>query len=277
MQEELQQITEVYQLLTQFFVNYSFQIIGALIILVIGLYFGRKLSQWTLALCTRKNLDVTLSHFIASLVKIIFITFIAIIALSKIGISITPFIAAIGALSLGAGLAVQGLLSNYSAGLNIILTRPFVVGDTIEVQGVSGQVQEVTLAHTVLTDEDDVMITIPNRHIVGEIIHNSQTETLVQAIVGVAYETDVEQAIHVITDAIAGIESLQTGRQAQVGIDNFGDSSINLCARVWVPTKQYHALRFQINQAIFAALQAESIKIPFPQREVMLLPKENQG
>lgn len=273
MQEEIQQITEIYQLITQFFVNYSFQIIGAVIILIIGLFIARKLSHWTLSFCARKNLDVTLSNFIASLVKIVFISFIAIIALSKIGISITPFIAAIGALSLGAGLAVQGLLSNYSAGLNIILTRPFVVGDTIEVQGVGGLVKEVTLAHTLLSDEDDVIITIPNRHIVGEIIHNSQAETLVQAKVGIAYGSDPQTAVEVIKNCLEKIDGINKDRTPQVGIDGFGDSSIDLCARVWVPTKQCHAFRFKINQAIFSALDEAGINIPFPQREITLLNK----
>ncbi len=271
MQEEIKQITAIYQVVTEFLVTYSFQIIGALVILLVGLFIAKKVSNVTLALCERKNLDVTLSHFIANVVRIIVVTFIAIIALSKVGISVTPFIAAVGALSLGAGLAVQGLLSNYSAGLNIILTRPFIVGDTIEVQGVSGQVKEIRLAYTMLSDEDDVIITIPNRHIVGEIIHNSQSDTLVEATIGIAYHCNPEKAIDTIIHALHSLDAINHTRQPQVGIEGFGDSSIDLCARVWVPTKQFHTLRYQINLCIFNALTQNGFDIPFPQREVTLL------
>ncbi len=102
------------------------------------------------------------------MLNIVVMVMISIMALSKIGISVTPFIAAIGAISLGAGLALQGLLANYAAGFNIIIIRPFVVGDTIEVQGVIGIVKEVQLAYTIIYNEDSAEITIPNKHIVGE-------------------------------------------------------------------------------------------------------------
>ena len=183
-----------------------------------------------------KKLDVTLSHLAAGAIKILIIAFTAIIALGKVGISVTPFVAAIGALALGAGLALQGLLSNYAAGVSIIITRPFVVGDTISVQGVTGVVREVKLAYTILTNEDDVTIIIPNKHIVGEIIHNSNTNSVVEVTVGIAYASDPEQAISVISQAIINTPGVITTKEPQVGIDNYGDSSIDIGLRFWVPT-----------------------------------------
>lgn len=152
MDEELQQAQEVYNLIVQFLVTYSFQIVGAIIILILGIVVANKLSGFIENFMVRKKLDVTLSHFAAGAIKILIIAFTAIIALGKVGISVTPFVAAIGALALGAGLALQGLLSNYAAGVSIIITRPFVVGDTISVQGVTGVVREVKLAYTILTN-----------------------------------------------------------------------------------------------------------------------------
>ncbi len=122
---------------------------------------SNRLARLVLAICEKNKLDITLSKFLASCTKIFIIIMVGVICLGKIGISVTPLVAAIGAASLGAGLAMQGLLSNYAAGLNIILTRPFVVGDTIIVQGVTGIVDEVRLAQTMLTDEDEVTITTP--------------------------------------------------------------------------------------------------------------------
>ena len=271
MEQEIQQAQAIYQLITEFFVNYSFQILGAFIIFILGILVARKIGAFVLNLCERKNLDVTLSHFISSATKITIIIMVAIIALGKVGISVTPFIAAIGALSLGAGLAMQGLLSNYGAGLNIILARPFVVGDTIRVQGVIGQVKEVRLAFTLLSDEDDVEITIPNKHIVGEIIQNSHADTLAEETVGIAYDSDPEKAIEAIKQALEKTDMVSTTRAPMVGIEDFADSSINIGIRLWAPTTHYFETRYRANSAIFLALQDAGIAIPFPQREVRIL------
>ena len=271
MEKELQQAQAVYKLITEFFITYSFQILGAIIILILGILVARKVSNLVLRLCEKKELDITLSRFIASATKIVIVVMVAIIALGKVGISVTPFVAAIGALSLGAGLAMQGLLSNYGAGLNIILARPFVVGDTIRIQNVSGQVKEVHLAYTLLSDEDDVEITIPNKHIVGEIISNSHTETLAEETVGISYDSDPEQAIAVILQALEGVENISVTRKPLVGIEDFADSSINIGIRFWAPTAHYFESRYRANAAIYGALKAANITIPFPQREVRIL------
>lgn len=274
MEQEIEQAQAVYKLIMEFFVNYSFQILGAFIILALGILVARKISTLVFNLCERKELDITLSRFIASSTKIIIVVMVAIVALGKVGISVTPFVAAIGALSLGAGLAMQGLLSNYGAGLNIILARPFVVGDTIRIQGVAGQVKEVHLAYTLLSDEDNVEITIPNKHIVGEIIQNSHTDTLAETMIGISYDSDPTQAIAVIKEALQMIDGVSKDRTPMVGIEEFGDSSINIGIRFWAPTSHYFETKYSANGTVFAALQKAGISIPFPQREVRLLDKE---
>ena len=269
--QELEQVQAIYTMLVEFFVKYSFQILGAIIILIIGLLVARKISNSVLKLCDRKNIDVTLSRFIASSARLAIIVIVGIIVLGKLGISVTPLVAAIGALSLGAGLAVQGLVSNYGAGFNIILTRPFVVGDTISVQGVTGQVDVVSLSTTVISNEDGVRITIPNRHIVGEIIHNSFANTLAELSIGIAYHEDAERAISLIAQKIVEVGGFDESKPPKVGIESFGDSSINIGIRVWLPTHQYFDNRFQINKAILSTLRTHNVTIPFPQREVRLL------
>jgi small conductance mechanosensitive channel len=271
MEQELEQVTAIYNQITSFLVNYSFQLLGAIIIFLIGMLVARRISSIVLRLCQRKKLDVTLSGFIANTTKLIIIVMTAIIALGKLGISITPFVAAVGAISLGAGLAVQGLLSNYGAGLNIILTRPFVVGDTISVQGVCGVLKVVHLAYTLLSNEDDVSITVPNKHIVGEIIHNSQRDTIIETRVGIAYQSDPKVAIDAILGALSKIEGISALRTPQVGIEDFGDSSIALGLRFWVKTEKCFETRYAANMAIHDALRSAGIEIPFPQCEVRML------
>ena len=274
MEQELQQAQEIYNLMVEFMVNYSFQIVGAIIIVLLGMFVGKKVSGLIENLMVRKNIDVTLSHFAAGFVKILIVAMTAIIALGKIGISVTPFVAAIGAVSLGAGLALQGLLSNYGAGLSIIVARPFIVGDTISVQGVTGIVKEVKLAYTVLSNEDEVNIMIPNKHIVGEIIHNSRTNSIIETVVGNAYASDPDLAIKVIGEALASTEGVVSAKQPQVGIDNYGDSSIDIGMRYWVPTASLFDTKYRANLAVFKALAENNIEIPFPQRHVHLI---NQG
>jgi small conductance mechanosensitive channel len=264
------QLSTLYELLTTFLVTYSFQIIGAIVVLIIGLFVANKASNWIRAFCLSKKLDVTLSQFIANVVRIAVVVIVLVIVLNKLGINITPMVAAIGALSLGAGLAVQGLLSNYSAGLNIIVTRPYIVGDTISLLDVTGVVKEINLSHTLLTNEDEEFITIPNRHVIGEIIHNSKESRVVELSIGVAYNTDIDRAKEVILKALSMVEG-NHDRAPQIGIDNFGDSSVNLSIRFWAPTITYFEQKFKTNQAIFNVLLENNIQIPFPQREVTLL------
>lgn len=270
MNTELKDFQKIYDQIAEFFVNYSFQLVGALIILLIGLFIAGRVGRTVQGLCERNRIDVTLSRFLGNVAKIVVIMVVAIICLGKIGISIGPFLAAVGAISLGAGLAVQGLLSNYSAGLNIVITRPFIVGDTITVQGVTGVVDEIRLAYTFLEDEDGVRILIPNRHIIGEIIHNSHATRLADTLLGVAYDSDIAQAIAVVRKVLQEMPEVDEAT-AQVGLDAFADSSINLSVRFWIPTRQYHAVRFKVNQKILDALRAAGIVIAFPQREVRLL------
>lgn len=275
--QELEQVTAIYNMIVEFFVAYSFQIIGALIIMLLGFWIAGKVANWVFALTQRHNLDITLSRFVTSCTKILIIAMVAIVALSKLGISVTPLLAMIGAIGLGAGLAVQGLLSNYSSGLTIVLTRPFVVGDTITVQGVSGLVKEVHLSHTLLTNEDGVDIMIPNKHIVGEIIHNSQANTLAEIAIDIAYSADPEIAIAAINDALSAFEEISGEPKPQVGIEVFAGSGITIGIRAWLPTVKYFDTLYRVNLAVFNALKDKDIEIPFPQREVRILNPEAQS
>ena len=219
---------------------------------------------------------MTLSRFLSNASRMLIVILVAIIALGKLGISVTPLVAAIGAVSLGAGLAMQGLLSNYAAGFNIIFIRPFVVGDTITVQGVTGVVKEVLLAYTILTDEDDVEIMIPNKHIVGEVLHNSKANSLLELTVGIDYQHNPNQVVDMIARTLKTLSCVSSEKPPLVGIEAFGDSSINIGIRFWTPTVGLYAAKFDAYKAIYDLLAKENIKIPFPQRDVHLI-SENKS
>ena len=267
---EIQQFEKYYALLTEYLVTYSMQIVGAIFILLVGLWVAKKLAEVVANLMTRHNVDITLTNFVSNVVKVLLIIMVIIIALGKIGISVTPFVAAIGAASLGAGLALQGMLSNYGAGLAIIATRPFVVGDTIEVKGVSGQVKVIELGHTVLINEEKVEITIPNKHIVGEILHNSFNYSLVKGEIDIAYSASSDTAINLIENALANHELVAKQPNAQVGIERFADSGVTISYRYWVPTTKIIETKLAINGGVYKAINDANIEIPFPQRIVTL-------
>jgi small conductance mechanosensitive channel len=268
LKDEIDQVAKFYDLIINFFTNYSFQLIGAFIIFLLGYWLAGKVGHWVLGVCEKHQLDITLSRFIANTCKMLIVVMITIVALGKLGISVTPFIAAIGAISLGAGLALQGLLANYAAGFNIIITRPFVVGDTIRVQGVKGVVEEVLLAYTILRDEDNVKIMIPNKHIVGEILHNSNDDSLLELSVGIAYKENPLAVIALLEQALADLPVISTARKPQLGIDEFADSAINIAIRLWTPTANFYDAKYQAYKAIYLALEQANVTIPFPQRDV---------
>lgn len=275
LKDELNQINQFYELIINFFANYSFQLVGAFIIFILGYMFAGKISKVVLRLCERHKLDITLSRFLANTCRMLIVVMIAVIALGKLGISVTPFIAAIGAISLGAGLALQGLLSNYAAGFNIIIIRPFVVGDTITVQGVTGIVQEVLLAYTKIHDEDNVEITIPNKHIVGEVLHNSRGDSLLELTIGIAYKHNPLEVVDLLTKVITDLDIVGKSRIPQLGISEFADSSINIEIRLWTPTTSMYDAKYKAYKAIYLALEEANISIPFPQRDVHLISKES--
>ncbi|GHE87293.1 mechanosensitive ion channel family protein [Thalassotalea profundi] len=274
LKDEIDQMSRIYNIIVDFFANYTFQLIGAFIIFAIGYMLAGKIANVVLKLCTKHKLDITLSHFLANTSKMIIVVMIAIVALNKLGISVTPFIAAIGAVSLGAGLALQGLLANYAAGFNIIIIRPFVVGDTITVQGVTGLVKEVLLAYTIIVDEDDVKITIPNKHIVGEVLHNSKHESLLELNVGISYKENPVEVIKMLEDVIEKLGISSGEKSPQIGIDEFADSAINIGLRIWTPTLSLYDSKYKAYKAIYLAFQKENIEIPFPQRDVHLISQD---
>lgn len=270
MQEELDTLQRVYALVVDFFVRYSFQVLGALLILLAGFIVARWVGNLLLRAQERRHVDVTLRQFIASVARLVVIGLFAMIALGKLGVSIAPLVAAVGGVALGAGVALQGPVSNYGAGLSIILTRMFKVGDTIEVLNCAGVVTDISLATTRLKAEDGEDIIIPNKQIVGEIHRNSYGHRIVEGCLGVAYSADPRRAAELIAAALARQPGIATTPAPQVGIDDFRETSIALGYRYWVPTTSYFETRHAVNAALYAALTEAGIDL-VPQRAVHLV------
>ncbi len=268
MEEEIKALQKAADLASDIAVNYGFQFFAALIILIVGWQIAKWVSSLVLKLCTRINLDITLSKFFAGFAKVILLAFVIIIALGKFGITIAPFIAALGAVVFGSTLALQGPISNYGAGLTIILTRPFVVGDTIRIDTVVGIVEEIKLAYTILVNEDSERITVPNNQVIGKIIYNSAANLVVEDSLVISYEDDAEKIIGIILEKIKQHPNVDVEPQAQVGIEGFADYGVKIGMRYWIPTKTYFQVKYEINNSIYSALREANVSIAYPRQTI---------
>ncbi len=270
MEEELQNVSKFYGVVIEFITNYSFQILGAIIIFVIGIFVSKYAYKLVVNLL-KGRIDETLGDFIAHFVRFLIIIMMGILALGKLGISIGPFIAAIGAISLTAGLALQGSVSNFAAGVVLVATKPFKIGDTITIHDIYGEVEEIKLAYTVLVNEDKEQITVPNKYMIGDVLVNSFTNRIVEGSVGIAYDSDVQKAIDTIREVISTCKEVSSEQEAIIGVEKFGDSSVDIGYRYWAPTKSFFKTQYDVNIKIFEALKHEEITIPFPQREINII------
>jgi len=259
MQQELETVTKLVDTLVEFAVQYGFQLLGALVFLFIGLktaaWTGRKITLVAQA----RDIDPTLSRFIGNIVKLVVVVFVAIITLGNFGISTAPLIALAGASAFGATMALQGPLSNYGAGLSIILSRPFAVGDMISVKKVSGMVDEISLAATVLVGEDGEKITVPNKEIVGEVIVNSNEQRIVETRIALAYDEDSDRALAVLRQVLSDAAKVGSDPKPQVGIHDFTYGGIVIGLRFWVPGREYFQTRYGVNEALLNGLKAAGI------------------
>ena len=262
--QELQQLQGVYQLITEFLVQYSFKILGAIIIFMLGMWIASKVANLVGRQLAKHNIDISLSNFVCNFIRILIIVMVGIIAMGKLGISITPMVAAIGAASLGLGLAIQGMLSNYAAGITIIVSKPFVVGNTICIQGVAGVVKEIFLGRTLLSNEEGEEITIPNKYIVGEILHNSFANKLVETHFNIHYHTDAETVIKSINQVLKSSGKVCQDEGSQIGINDFNSIGIEIGVRYWVPTNTYYQDKFETNMAVYNTLKNQGIEIARP-------------
>ena len=261
MPQELGMVQQVMQLVTSFMVTYAFQIAGAIIILVAGVLVANWVGRVLLRLQERRHVDITLRQFIASTARVLVIVMFVIMALGKLGISITPLIAALGGLAVGASFAIQGPVSNYGAGMVVILTRMFKVGDTIKVQECAGVVADISLSSTRLVAEDGEDIIIPNKHIVGEILRNSYAKRLVEGRIGIDPEADIPSACAAITAVVHDKTRGLSVPPALVGIEAFEDDMVVIGYRYWVNSQRYFETLFAVNDAIHAALDAAHIHL----------------
>ena len=271
MDEQLATLEESRSRLTELALQYAPGVLAATAILVVGYVAGRWLGKALDRVLLRLDLDVTVRILLVRIARLLVLGLFAIMALQNLGVELLPLVAGLGIAGAGIALALQGVLGNLAAGLTIIFTRPFKVGEYISIVGEEGLVEAISLFNTTLGHPDRSKVVIPNRKIVGEILHNYGTLRQLQVEVGVAYDSDLGQALDVIRSVLEGNSAVLQEPAPVLQVASLGDSSINVRVMPWVEVADYVMARGTLNREIVEAFRAARIVIPFPQREVRLL------
>ena len=218
----------------------------------------------------RQEVDKTLETFVCNLVRMVLLVIVVIAAIGQVGIETTSFIAIFGAAGLAVGLALQGSLSNFAAGVLIVLFRPYRVGDFIEAAGISGSVEQVQILTTVLKTGDNKQVIVPNGQIMDSIITNySANDTRrVDMVVGVSYDDDLDKVRDTIKELIAAEDRILDEPACTIAVSALADSSVNFVVRPWVKTPDYWGVMFDLTEAIKKRFDKDGITVPFPQQDV---------
>jgi small conductance mechanosensitive channel len=265
------------ELLNNFVQNagaFSLRILAALAIFVIGRWLAGLLTRALRAVMEKRGVDVALHSFVTGLLFWALIAFVLVAAMSAVGIETTSFVAALGAAGLAVGLALQGALSNFAAGVLIIMFRPFRIGDYVEAGGTAGVVKEITILTTVMATPDNKKIIVPNSAVMsGTITNYSAHDTRrLDLVFGVSYEDDVRKVQQVLQDIVAADPRCLREPAPTIAVLAHADSSINFAVRPWVKKEDYWAVYFDLHKAVKLRFDEEGITIPFPQRDVHLFP-----
>jgi len=268
MQEWIPQdlIAKLWELLTVF----GLKIIAAIVIFIVGRWVAKFLRNLTKKLMIKGDVDVTLVSFVGNLIYVGLLAFVIIAALGQLGIQTTSFIAILGAAGLAVGLALQGSLANFAAGVLMIIFRPFQVGDFIEGGGVAGTVEEIQIFTTQLKTPDNKTIIIPNAKMTeGNITNYSNKGTRrVDLIFGIGYGDDIDKARNLIQDELSREKRILPEPAPQIVVTELAESSVNVAVRPWVNAGDYWNVYFDLTENVKKRFDAEGITIPFPQRDI---------
>jgi small conductance mechanosensitive channel len=246
-------------------------VLAALAILVAGFYAGRWAARALVRALAHIELDPPVRALLGRVAHLAVLGLFAVMALQNLGVELLPLVAGLGIAGAGIALAMQGVLGNVAAGLTILLTRPFRVGDYISIVGEEGLVQDITLFSTTLQHADLSRVVIPNRKIVGEILHNFGSMRQLGIEVGVALQSDFGAAAQAIREVLRANSRVLAEPVPRVGVSRLEESAAVMLVAPWVRVPDYAPAHIEITQAIVEAFRARGIAIPFPQREVRVL------
>lgn len=268
--QEVTLVNKYFEKIIDFGFEYIPKLIGGLIVLLIGLWITKLITNAVGKSLVKSNIDQSLVPFLKSLTNIILKALVAITVMGMIGIQMTSFVAIIGAAGLAVGLALSGTLQNFAGGVIILILKPFKIGDFVEAQGYVGTVKEITVFSTMLNTPDKKLVIIPNGPLSTGALTNFSAEALrrVDWTFGIAYGDNVEDFKRAMNDFIAADSRILQDPAPFMGLSELADSSVNFAVRVWVDGPDYWNVFFEMNEKVYTQFADYKLNIPFPQMDV---------
>lgn len=253
--------------------TWGIQVVGAIALLLVGRWAAGMVRRGVRRSLERAGIDAALVPFFSSMAYYLTLTVVIIAVLSLFGIETTSLIAVLGAAGLAVGLALQGTLSNFAAGVMLLIFRPVKIGNFVEVAGVSGSVVELGIFSMLLNTGDNVQITIPNSAVYGAVIKNysANENRRIDLVMGVSYADDLGKAKQIIEDVIAKESRVLADPAPTIAVAELADSSVNFVVRPWVSGSEYWPTRFDLTRALKEGLEAGGCSIPFPQQDLHVI------
>jgi small conductance mechanosensitive channel len=263
---------EYIKVIQSYMLSYGINILLAIVILIVGTWIAKILTKSFVKVMNTQKIDATLVKFLSGLVKAVLYVFVIIAAIDKAGIESTSFVAILGAAGLAVGFALQGSLSNFAAGVMLIIFKPIKVGDFVDAAGVMGSVEEIGIFVTTLTTPDNKVIYVPNSQMGGGIITNFSIKDTrrVDMEFGIGYSDDIDKARSVILEILSNDSRILKDPVPDVFVGTLADSSVNFKVRPWVNAADYWGVYFDTTESIKKKFDENNISIPFPQTDVHL-------
>jgi small conductance mechanosensitive channel len=271
MDEQLATMEHAKRTVLDLVIQFGPKALVAVIIVIVGLIFGRWAAQIAQRGLDKVEVEPPVRQLLTRIVHLFVLALFVVMALQNLGVELLPLLAGVGLAGAGVALATQGVLGNLVAGLVIIFTHPFHVGEYVSIVGVEGQVDTIGLFNTVLIHYDRSQVVIPNRRIVGEILHNYGSIRQLDLAVHVAYDTDLNLALAVIDETLRSNPRVLKEPAPVIQVSMLSDSSVDIAVKPWSKVADYIEAQGEINKALIEACRDRNIAIPFPQREVRML------
>jgi small conductance mechanosensitive channel len=252
-------------------IHFGPKLFTAIVILTAGAFAAGWVARATARGLHRLDLEPPVRLLLTRVARLLVLLLFVMMALQNLGVELLPLIAGLGVAGAGIALATQGVLSNLVAGLTIIFTKPYRVGEYVAIVGVEGQVNAITLFNTAITHADRSIVIVPNRKIVGEILHNYGRIRQCSITVGIAYESDLSLALGILRDLVHANARVLADPAPVIQIGALADSAIKITIRPWVATSDYGIAEGELYLALVPELRRRGIALPFPQHEVRML------
>ncbi|HET97502.1 MAG TPA: mechanosensitive ion channel [Desulfurivibrio alkaliphilus] len=251
---------------------FLFNLVAAILIFLVGKMAAGFISRFLGRFMEQRGVEATLVNFLKNVAYYALLAAVGLAALDRLGINTTSFLALLGVAGLAVGLALKDSLGNFSAGVMLILFRPFKLGDFVTAGGVSGTVKEISIFNTELTTPDNQKVVVPNGAIMGDVITNvtAHPTRRLDLLFGISYSDDTGKAKEIISAIITAEPRVHREPPPLIAVSELADSSVNIIARPWVNTSEYWPVRFELIEKVKQAFDREGISIPFPQRDVHL-------